>query len=128
MQQTSIIIFRVKKDIMSYAFYVSFAGETFNFLKQSSVNWKVYITKNLFHFVKWPLNTNIRHYMKASKQKQLRHESSLDYQSRLNIVSWDGDMLLPLGLEEESISLSWFLTQQVMLVAWWVIIVTYYGK
>ena len=66
--------------------------------------------------------------MKASKQKQLRHESSLDYQSRLNIVSWDGDMLLPLGLEEESISLSWFLTQQVMLVAWWVIIVTYYGK
>ncbi|RZB99142.1 hypothetical protein D0Y65_021853 [Glycine soja] len=36
----------------------------------------------------------------------------VDYQSRLNIVSWDEDMLLPSGLEEESVSLPWFLTQQ----------------
>jgi len=50
--------------------------------------------------------------MKTSEQKQLRHESFLNYQSRLNTVLWDGDMLLPSGPEEVSISLSWVLTQQ----------------
>ena len=33
MQQTSIIIFRVKKEISNYPFHVSFDGETFNFLE-----------------------------------------------------------------------------------------------
>ena len=58
------------------------------------------------------MNTDIGHHEKTSMQKQLRHKSSPDYQPRLNIVSWDEDMLLPSGLEEESVSLPWFLTQQ----------------
>ena len=46
------------------------------------------------------------------KWKELTHESSSDYQFRLNIGSWEGDMLHPFDPKEESLSLSWSLTQQ----------------
>ncbi|KAL5164937.1 hypothetical protein HKD37_18G050163 [Glycine soja] len=38
------------------------------------------------------------------------HVAFLDYQIRLNIGSWEGDMLHPSGSEKESLSLPWSLT------------------